>query len=91
MVALVSVDQARDRLRIDEAYAEADLERMAVEATDIVLDYIKGERDWTEETAPPRVQASILLVMRNLYDGAEQPLSEPAKNLVYRLRDPALA
>jgi hypothetical protein len=92
MNALVSVAVVKDRLRIDEPESEGDLQRMAEEASAIVLDYLKKPSDaWTEATVPSVVRSAILLVVRALYDGEDEPLSTTVKALVHRLRDPALA
>ncbi len=74
----------------------ADVQRQVQAASDIVWDWCTvPERDtWTEITAPGRVKAATRLVLRELYDDPEQerdPLTEGAKNILRRLRDPALA
>lgn len=78
-------------------------ERLIEDATGIVLDYLKTDgSQWTldpgeEEgedapsAVPAPVTAAIILVVRNLYDEVEEPLSPAVKSLLYRLRDPALA
>ncbi len=52
----------------------------------------EGEEEGeTVVAVPAPVTAAIILVVRNLYDEVEEPLSEPVKNLLRRQRDPALA
>lgn len=92
MVALVTLDQIRGRLRIDAIDDQADVESMAAEATDIVIGYLKiAELEWTVDTVPDRVRTAILLVVQALYDGAPQPISSAVQSILWRDRDPALA
>lgn len=98
MSSLVTLTEVQDRLRIDGDDNDLDLMRMAEEATDIVLNYLKrpsqqgdGYDEWTPETVPGTVRSAILLVVRNLHDELDEPLSQAVKNLVERYRDPALA
>lgn len=97
MVALVTIGDVRDRLRIDASDDDFDVQAMTEQATDIVVDYLKKpDHSWTSETAPPRIKAAILLVVGRLYMDREGQLeggilSEAVKALVYRDRDPAIA
>lgn len=54
----------------------------------------EAEEEEEGESAPTAVPASvtsaIILVVRNLYDEVEEPLSTAVKNLLHHLRDPAL-
>jgi hypothetical protein len=77
------------------------------QAEDIVLDFIQPKPDpaWTENTAPSRVIAAIIIAVRCLLDESEENTAilsglaggnvDPAKNtiaaLLWRLRDPSLA
>jgi hypothetical protein len=95
---LVSLEQARDRLRIDGVTDQADLTRMLSEGTRIVLGYLKPQpigspldRGWTIETVPEHIQTAILLVIRAIYDGEPDPLSQAVIDILHRDRDPALA
>lgn len=119
-LSLVTVARVNVALRLDldanvtgDDSADADLaglddiEARIEEATDIVIDYLKmkpEDVEWTAETAPPRVQAAIILVIDCLLDdtpekmqmlaglhGAQLDLSNPIVALLYRLRDPAMA
>lgn len=90
-MAYITTREARDRLRIEEAYAEEDLARMIGEAEDIVADYLKLLTNYAVDDVPPRVRTATLLVIQALYDGDEQPLSTAVRSLLHRLRDPALA
>lgn len=93
MAALVKLDQAKLRLRLTEAddYHEPDVKMKMEQASDIVIDYIKrSDHEWTDEDTPPVVQAAILEVVRNLFEGVD-PMPQPVKDLLWRFRDPALA
>lgn len=90
--ALVTLEQARHRLRLtaDDAFHFPDVEMKMVQATGIVVDYIKQpDHGWTAETAPPVVQAAILEVVRHLFEGAEDPFPDSVKRVLER--PPALA
>jgi hypothetical protein len=99
MLPLVTLDEARRHLRLTESNMEdsdvaADVFDKSAAATDIVIDYIKQpDHAWTDQDAPWRVKSAILLVMSALFDDREggDPLSDAAKSLLHRLRDPALA
>lgn len=95
---LVTLDQVKDRLRIDGVADEADVTRMMAEGTRIVLGYLKPQPDgtaldrgWTIDTVPEHVQTAILLVIRAIYDGEPNPLSQAVLDILHRDRDPALA
>lgn len=95
MAALVTVEDAKQRLRVDFYDEDTDVVSMTEEATDIVIGYIKKpDHVWTAETVPFRIKAAILLVLARLYegrDGKEPILTEAVKALLHRDRDPALA
>ncbi len=69
-------------------------------AEGLVLDYLKkpdNPDEWSEADAPPPVKAAILLTLSDLYEhragSAEDDvfLSLAVRNILHRLRDPALA
>lgn len=95
MAALVTLDEVKNRLRIDFNDDDVDVLSMAEEATDIVIGYIKQpDHEWTLETVPFRIKAAILLVVSRLYEdrsGSEEVLTDAVKRILHRDRDPALA
>lgn len=95
MAALVTLDEVKNRLRIDFNDDDVDVLAMAEEATDIVIGYIKKpDHEWTENAVPFRIKAAILLVVSRLYesrDGEGEILTDAVKSLLHRDRDPALA
>lgn len=95
MPALVTTDEAKLRLRIDAPDEDSAIDSMLAEAEDIVIGYIKKpDHDWTDQTAPFRIKAAILLVFGGLYEGRgpeTELLTEPVRTLLHRDRDPALA
>lgn len=100
MPALVTLEDINFRLRLDlqhdgEAFTDprvSDFEKLMADATAIVLDYCKKDDDeWDLETVPGTVSSAITLVVRNLYDEEEEPISEAVKALLHRHRDPSLA
>lgn len=112
---LITVDEAIGHLRIDlvtdgnspATIIDDDLpvlEAKMAQAEDIIIDYLKtslgsGGEDWDATTVPPRVKASILLILSALWDDREGKgdagdyLREdgPIANLLRRSRDPAIA
>jgi hypothetical protein len=98
-VPLVTDQEARNHLRIDgtpespPSAADDLLTMYILQASDIVIDYIKQyEHTWTDTTAPHTIKAAVLLVLNVLYDNpADDPLTPGVKNILHRYRDPALA
>lgn len=84
MVALVTVEQVNNRLRLslegdldDPSYEGGDVTRLddvegaIEEATSAVLDYLKIDEqyvEWTVETVPAKIRAAILLVIKSFLD-----------------------
>lgn len=86
-----TIQDVRDRLRIDEAFAEDDLERMILEAEDIIADYLELSEPYTSETVPYRVRTATLLVIQALYDSSDDPLTVAVRSVLHRTRRPVLA
>lgn len=92
-MALLTLDQAKADLRIDDSDHDVDVQLKLDMATGIILDYCKVAPDkWTADTVPFPVKASIVLALRSLYDDDQaNPLSPAIEALLERQRDPALA
>lgn len=98
-VALVTDQEARNHLRIYESsesppsVADNLLTMLILQASNIVVDYIKDyDHGWDEDTAPPLIKAAVLLMLNLLYDDpTADPLSPGIKSILHRYRDPALA
>lgn len=107
-VMLITIEQAFRQLRIfleegEDIANHEDREDVAFRvkvATGLVLDYIKdreNKREWTAETAPAPVQASILLILSDLWEhrgGSASDdiiISRAVRDMLHRWRDPALA
>lgn len=106
-MSLVTLETAKSHLRIEASFTldDADITRKAAQASAIVIDYLKKPADMWQDTpgdpldVPAVVEAAVLLVLGALYENREgvegaqnaQPLSQAAKDLVHRFRDPALA
>ncbi|UHD44917.1 phage gp6-like head-tail connector protein [Aureimonas altamirensis] len=92
MTPLVTIEALRDRLRIDEEVSSPDLQRIAEEATAIVIDFLKRpDHGWTVETVPAQVRTAIFMVAQAIDIGEPEPLSRGVKDLLRRMRDPACA
>lgn len=110
MVDLVTLEQVNLALKLDlvrsgspleftdERVPDVQLKMIQAQAT--ILGYLKVEtNEWTDETVPGEVSASILLAIRGLYDGDDSLLAglydndraNPIVGLLARRRDPALA
>jgi hypothetical protein len=101
--ALVTVDQARQRLRLDGDYPEADIELAICGASEAVMQYLKRSTNYTgsdgDDPAPPQVQNAVILLAGMFIrdpDGVESAsnweagyLPRPIVSLLYPLRDPA--
>lgn len=79
MVALLTLDVAKQHLRVDHTDDDVDITRKIDQASAIVLDYIKKTVgtvdpddpsivDWTPDTVPAAVQAAVELMLSKLYD-----------------------
>jgi len=104
---LVPLEMAMRQLRLiagddspEDHEDRSEVEFRLKHATEIVLDYIKdrdNENGWTEETAPGAVQASILIVLSDLWEhraGSSSDdvfISVAVERLLHRYRDPTLA
>lgn len=100
MVALVTLEAAKEHLRIDADDQNDEVTDRINDASDIVIDYLKRpDHGWTDETVPGQVRASVLLVLGALWvnrDGVGDavdldPISPAVVSLLRRMRDPALA
>ena len=100
MVALVTLNAAKEHLRLDDADQDEEVEARIGDASDIIVDYLKRpNHGWTDQTVPGQVRAAVLLVLGSLWvnrdavgDAADQdPISPAVVSLLRRMRDPALA
>lgn len=94
---LVTLVQARRQLRDPPAADDTEIGEICERATHILTDFLKVPSDsWQSsagapESVPPLVEAACLLVVEHLYNGHEVILTQAVKDLVRRVRDPALA
>jgi hypothetical protein len=93
---LITLDQAKAQLRIDDTEADAELAEMVTAASAVVVGYIGGlvAPTYTAETVPAPVRTAVLLVLSSLYqdrEGMEDPLGVAVHSILRPFRDPALA
>lgn len=100
---LITLDQAKLHLRIDNDDHDDQLEEIIEDASGIILDYLKMESTAYQTTAgepedvPRSVVSAVKLGVSALFENPEQDergplvLSQTVKNLLMRLRDPAIA
>lgn len=94
MVMLITLDQAKADLGVLDDDKNADITLKVEMASDIVMGYIEKDADelgWDAASAPARIRAAVFLVVRGLFFGETDPLSEAVKAVLRRDRDPALA
>lgn len=101
MVALVTLEAAKEHLRIDDPDQDEEVTDRIGDASDIVIDYLKRpDHEWTEDDVPGNVRASVLLVLGALWQNREgvgqyaedmDPISPAVVSLLRRMRDPAIA
>lgn len=102
MVKLVTLEAVKRRQRIWHDDDDADLDSMITQASDIILDYItKPETDWTDQTAPPLIQAAVLYQVGLMWAdrGDTEPVYAPADgyldrritSILHRYRKPIMA
>jgi len=100
---LVTMAVAKDHLRITDTAHDPDVTQKLAAASSSIRDYLKGRNDptWTPDTAPPWIQAAVLLLLAHLYEHRGDEFGAAADNddrvwsaianLCRRSRDPALA
>lgn len=93
---LITLDQAKAQLRLDDSYSDMELEGMITAASAIVVGYLKTDTAaaWTIDTVPSYVQTAVLMVLSTLYqdrEGVTDPIGVAVKSILWRDRDPALA
>lgn len=96
MSDLVTLDEAKFHLRIDDTFSDVDLSEKITQASDIVIDYVgttaadgSTPADWDTTTVPPRAKLATLLVLATIFasrEGFDDPLSCGAVSLLTRLR-----
>jgi hypothetical protein len=97
-MSIISLDQAKAQLRLNDDYSDTELTGMVDAASDIVANYLQwGDTppyDGTDKPYPPRIQTATLLVLASLYEdreGANDPIGPAVVSILRRDRDPALA
>jgi hypothetical protein len=99
---LVSLVTAKDHLRITDTLHDADVSQKLASASATIRDYLKDQNDptWDDTSAPPWIQAAVLLLLGHLYEHRgdefgpagdnDERVWEAIANLARRSRDPAL-
>ncbi len=106
MIQLISLQEAKDQVHVTSAHADADIRFKILQASAILLNYIKVPLDatiddsplvlpWTETEVPWDIRAAALLIFAELWLNREGSLSNPLSPsvlaLLHRYRDPAMA
>lgn len=106
MAALVTLDLAKQQLRITDNLHDAEVQTAIDEATAVILDYLDTAADpeWTPATLPKIVQTAILMFTTHLYEHRGDDMSPTAsgttpdeevwaaiRRLLARTRDQAIS
>lgn len=98
MAAIISLDEAKRHLRVDDSDNDEDILAKTEQAIAIIYGYLKKPIPNVDGSPPDEVdgsaKASILLALTGLYDGrdpATEIITPAIVALLMRLRDPALA
>lgn len=102
MIDLITLDEAKQHLRVTSIHADGDIQSKIMQASAILFDYIKVDIDtsplsvpWGDAAVPFNIKAACALIMAELYYNREAKeadvLSPTVKSLLHRKRTPALA
>lgn len=93
MASLITMEEAKDALRVLDNDHDSDIELRMHAASEMVLQYAnQSDPAWTDETAPYLIKAAIILTLQDLFSSEEPTgLTEGVKNILHRWRDPVLA
>jgi hypothetical protein len=97
MAALITLDEAKEHLRITTTAQDADIQQKADEASAIVIDYLKTEEAWDPTTVPLPVKAAVKLTLAHLWEhrgddmASDEALWAALRRVLERFRDPTLA
>jgi hypothetical protein len=67
---LVDLSHAKRHLAITSDSGDTLIVSKALEASDIILDYLDedGDLEWTSDTVPPLVRSAVLLMLTHLWE-----------------------
>lgn len=102
MIAIISLEEAKQHLRVTSTHADDDIELKILAASAILLNYIKIDFEdsplsvpWGVADPPWDIKASTMLILGELNMNREAKdadvLSPAVKALLHRYRDPAIA
>lgn len=93
MASLLNLEDAKTHLKITGNGSDDDVAEKAMQASAIIVDYIKKpDHTWTDETVPYVIKAAICLMLTQLFmDRANATISKSIETLLERSRDPSFA
>jgi hypothetical protein len=104
MAALVSLEQAKAHLRVDDNSSDNDIEMKVEQASALILERCNSTAywraittTWTQDTVPLSVQAAILVLLSHLHEnrGDDMKADDVAWTAIERLipmnKDPVIA
>lgn len=103
IIDLISLKDAKDHLRVTGINADGDIQSKILQASAIILNYLKVDIDaspqslpWDIDAGVPwDIQAACALIVGELYwqreAGSNNVLSDTIKNLLRRWHTPAMA
>ncbi|MCG7403016.1 head-tail connector protein [Caballeronia zhejiangensis] len=97
---LVTIDEARAALRLDEDFPDLTIQIAVTSASDSVVQYLKLKAPYTDENPPPPNVKQATLLLTGIFlrdpDGVEAQTWEQGYlpwavcNLLHQRRDPAM-
>lgn len=100
-MALVTLERAKDHLRVTSTVEDNEIDRKVEQASAIILDYLGSRADdgWSDGTVdvPGPVETATLLMLTHLYENrgddmkADEDAWKAIERVLMRSRDPALA
>lgn len=104
MASLISLERAKDHLRVYGDDEDSEIYLKAEEASSIVLDRCNSTAwwraitpTWTVDTVPPAVRSAMLLLLTHLYEhrgddmGEDERLWAAVDRLIAMHKDPVVA
>lgn len=68
MAALVTLDRAKSHLKIFVDDDNDEVQSTVEAASDIIVEYLKTDEEWTPETVPTPVSQAVLLMLTHLWE-----------------------
>lgn len=92
MTTLVTIDEAKRQLRIENDDQDTVITDIAADASALILDYLKTpDADYDDTTVPLVIKRAVLALLTVLMEDRSAGIPDQIKDMLTRWRDPALA